>query len=44
MVLSGFEPAVTDDYEAVNLVDIRDAINDLSTVLVLDLTTKGPPR
>lgn len=37
-VLSGYEPAVTDSYEAVNLADLREATNDLSTVLVLDLT------
>ena len=40
-VLGAFEPAVTAHHEAVKLEDLRDAVNDLSTVLVLDLTT-GP--
>lgn len=39
-VLASFEPAVTANHEAVKLEDLRDATNDLSTVLVLDLTTK----
>lgn len=40
-VLSSFEPAVTETYEAVDLEQLREAANDLSTVLVLDLTTNG---
>lgn len=40
-VLSAFEPAVTANIEAVRVTDLADAANDLSTVLVLDLTTSG---
>ncbi len=36
-VLSGFEEAVTDNYEAVDVTQLRAAANDLSTVLLLDL-------
>lgn len=42
-VLNGFEPAVTEHHEAVRLIDLRQAAGDLSTVLVLDLTTGDDP-
>ncbi len=36
-VLSDFEEAVTDNFEAVDVTQLRAAANDLSTVLLLDL-------
>ena len=36
-VLSGYEDAVTDNFEAVDVTQLRAAANDLSTVLLLDL-------
>ena len=40
-VLSGLEPAVTDNFEAVDVTQLRAAANDLSTVLLLDLETSA---
>ncbi|RMB61329.1 MDR family MFS transporter [Tessaracoccus antarcticus] len=43
-VLSGYEDAVTDNYEAVDVTQLRAAANDLSTVLLLDLDVHAGRR
>ncbi len=40
-VLAGHEKAVTDNFEAVDVGQLRGAANDLATVLLLDLGVKG---
>ncbi|MCC2594162.1 MFS transporter [Tessaracoccus sp. OS52] len=41
-VLASFEPSVTEDYEAVDVNQLRYATSDLSTVLLLDLARPEP--
>ncbi|MEO7587068.1 MAG: MDR family MFS transporter [Arachnia sp.] len=43
-VLSGYEDAVTDNFEAVDVTQLRAAANDLSTVLLLDLDVHAGRR
>ena len=43
-VLSGYEEAVTDNFEAVDVTQLRAAANDLSTVLLLDLDVHAGRR
>ncbi|NLE97256.1 MAG: MFS transporter [Propionibacterium sp.] len=41
-VLGAFEPAVVTNNEAVNVADLHEAVGDLASVLVLDLTARPP--